>query len=73
VSLREALVQLDRRADRVVVRFREVDPVPLEEVRPAHLTSCILHTSRRKDLDGRTDLDGRSDRDDRTDLDGRTP
>jgi oligopeptide/dipeptide ABC transporter ATP-binding protein len=53
-SLRDALVQLDREGDRVVVRFREVEPVPLEEVRPAHRTSCILHTSRRSDLDDRT-------------------
>jgi peptide/nickel transport system ATP-binding protein len=53
-SLRDALVQLDREGDRVVVRFREVEPVPLEEVRPGHRTSCILHTSRRSDHDDRT-------------------
>ena len=49
-SLRDAIVALERKDTTVEVRFREVDPVPLEEVRPGHLTSCILHTSRRRDL-----------------------
>ncbi|HEX6130304.1 MAG TPA: hypothetical protein VF044_01145, partial [Actinomycetota bacterium] len=52
-SMREALLELERKDARVAVRFREVEPVPLEEVRPAHRTSCILHTSRRADLGDR--------------------
>jgi oligopeptide/dipeptide ABC transporter ATP-binding protein len=51
-SMRGALLQLERRDSTVVIRFREVEPVPLEEVRPGHVTSCILHTSRRADLAG---------------------
>jgi oligopeptide/dipeptide ABC transporter ATP-binding protein len=49
-SMREALLQLERRDATVEIRFREIEPVPLEEVRPGHVTSCILHTSRRADL-----------------------
>ena len=49
-SMREALLHLERRGATVEVRFREIAPVPLEEVRPDHVTSCILHTSRRADL-----------------------
>ncbi|MGH2679123.1 MAG: ABC transporter ATP-binding protein [Actinomycetota bacterium] len=49
-SMREALLQLERRDATVEVRFREIEPVPLEEVRQGHVTSCILHTSRRADL-----------------------
>jgi oligopeptide/dipeptide ABC transporter ATP-binding protein len=49
-SMREALLHLERRGTTVEVRFREIAPVPLEEVRPDHVTSCILHTSRRVDL-----------------------
>ena len=49
-SMREALLQLERRDATVEVRFREIEPVQLEEVRPGHVTSCILHTSRRADL-----------------------
>ncbi|HET9672481.1 MAG TPA: hypothetical protein VFQ40_06490, partial [Actinomycetota bacterium] len=52
-AMREAIVSLERRDAVVEVRFREVDPVPLEEVRPGHVTSCILHTSRRADLGDR--------------------
>jgi oligopeptide/dipeptide ABC transporter ATP-binding protein len=52
-SMREAIVRLERRDATVEVRFREIDPVPLEEVRPGHVTSCILHTSRRADLGDR--------------------
>ena len=53
-AMRDAIVELERTGASVEVRFHEVDPVPLEEVRPAHLTSCILHTSRRAELDERT-------------------
>jgi oligopeptide/dipeptide ABC transporter ATP-binding protein len=49
-SMRRALLRLERTGSSVVVRFREVEPVPLEEVRADHVTSCILHTSRRADL-----------------------
>ena len=49
-AMRDAIVAVDRRETVVGVRFREVDPVPLEEVRPGHVTSCILHTSRRADI-----------------------
>ena len=49
-AMRDAIVQLERRDATVEIRFRETDPVPLEEVRPGHVTSCILHTSRRADL-----------------------
>ena len=52
-AMREAIVQLERRDAIVEIRFREIDPVPLEEVRPGHVTSCILHTSRRADLGDR--------------------
>jgi peptide/nickel transport system ATP-binding protein len=52
-AMREAIVRLERRDATVEVRFREIDPVPLEEVRPGHVTSCILHTSRRADLGDR--------------------
>ena len=52
-GLRDAIDTLERKDMTVEVRFREVEPVPLEEVRPGHLTSCILHTSRRRDLDER--------------------
>ena len=49
-AMRDAIVQLERRDATVEIRFRKTDPVPLEEVRPGHVTSCILHTSRRADL-----------------------
>jgi oligopeptide/dipeptide ABC transporter ATP-binding protein len=49
----DAILTLNRRQAVVEVRFREVDPVPLEEVRPGHVTSCILHTSRRADIGDR--------------------
>ncbi len=52
-AMREAILQLERRETTVEIRFREIDPVPLEEVRPGHVTSCILHTSRRADLGDR--------------------
>ena len=52
-AMREAIERLERRGATVEVRFREIDPVLLEEVRPGHVTSCILHTSRRADLGDR--------------------
>jgi hypothetical protein len=48
--MREALLLLQRKDATVEVRFREIEPVPLEEVRPGHVTSCILHTSRRAEF-----------------------
>jgi oligopeptide/dipeptide ABC transporter ATP-binding protein len=51
-SLRGAIQELRRSGSTVVVRFRHIEPVPLEEVRAGHVTSCILHTSRRVDLAG---------------------
>jgi oligopeptide/dipeptide ABC transporter ATP-binding protein len=51
-SLRGAILELRRSHSTVVVRFRPIEPVPLEEVRAGHVTSCILQTSRRVDLGG---------------------
>jgi oligopeptide/dipeptide ABC transporter ATP-binding protein len=52
---REAMIGLTRSGSTVTVRFREVERVRLEEVRPGHVTSCILHTGQRSELrDGGT-------------------
>ncbi|MGH9246838.1 MAG: ABC transporter ATP-binding protein [Acidimicrobiales bacterium] len=46
-SLTEAMVDVSRRERGVSVRFTEVERVVLEDVGGGHLTSCVLHTSRR--------------------------
>jgi oligopeptide/dipeptide ABC transporter ATP-binding protein len=43
-EMRAAMIGLTRSGSTVAVRFREIDRVRLEEVRPAQITSCILHT-----------------------------
>jgi hypothetical protein len=43
-EMRSALVGVTRSGSTVAIRFRDVDRVRLEEIRPAHVTSCILHT-----------------------------
>ncbi len=45
--LREALLGIERSDARLKLRFRERDRVRLEEVAPAHRTSCILETELR--------------------------
>ena len=57
-------VEVTRAGSTVGVRFLEVEPVALEAVRPDHVTSCILHTSRRPDLPG-NDREGRPTGEDR--------
>jgi oligopeptide/dipeptide ABC transporter ATP-binding protein len=46
-ALRDALVELVRSDDKLVLHFRERDRVRLEEVIPSHRTSCILETELR--------------------------
>jgi oligopeptide/dipeptide ABC transporter ATP-binding protein len=46
-ALRDALVDLVRSGDKLVLHFRERDRVRLEEVIPSHRTSCILETELR--------------------------
>ena len=43
-EMREAMIGLTRSGSTVAIRFRDIDRVRLEEIRPAHVTSCILHT-----------------------------
>jgi hypothetical protein len=35
---------------KVQLRLLPVPPVELEEVAPGHITSCVLHTSRQREL-----------------------
>ena len=45
-----ALESVSVEGSKVLVRFRPVPPVELEEVEPGHVTSCVLHTSRQREL-----------------------
>ncbi|MGH3666431.1 MAG: ABC transporter ATP-binding protein [Egibacteraceae bacterium] len=45
-AMSDALENAGQHGTTVTVRFREVEPVALEEVEPGHVTSCVLHTSR---------------------------
>ena len=44
--MREAVDTLRQDGSTVTIRFREVEPVALQAVGPAHSSSCLLHTSR---------------------------
>lgn len=45
-AMAEAMEPPITRDSTVTVKFREVEPVELEEVDPGHMTACLLHTSR---------------------------
>ncbi|NIR36091.1 MAG: hypothetical protein GWN73_09200 [Actinobacteria bacterium] len=45
-AMAEAMEPPVTRDSTVTVKFREVEPVELEEVEPGHVTACLLHTSR---------------------------
>jgi oligopeptide/dipeptide ABC transporter ATP-binding protein len=47
-AMREAMVRLERSGSSVHVGFHERDRVRLEEIMPAHTTSCILETESRE-------------------------
>jgi len=49
-AMSPALESVSVEASKVLLRFRPVAPVELEEVEPGHVTSCVLHTSRQSEL-----------------------
>ena len=49
-AMRPALRDVSVDGDKVQLRLLPVPPVELEEVEPGHVTSCVLHTSRQREL-----------------------
>ena len=49
-AMSPALESVSVDGSKVLLRFLPVAPVELEEVEPGHVTSCVLHTSRRREL-----------------------
>ena len=49
-AMAPALESVSVEGSKVLLRFLPVPPVELEEVEPGHVTSCVLHTSRRREL-----------------------
>ncbi|MGH8871383.1 MAG: ABC transporter ATP-binding protein [Acidimicrobiia bacterium] len=49
-AMASALEQAAAEGTKVHLRFTPVEPVQLEDVDDGHLTSCVLHTSRQRDL-----------------------
>ena len=49
-AMSAALESVSVDGSKVLLEFLPVPPVELEEVEPGHVTSCVLHTSRRREL-----------------------